>query len=330
MLHLLNMDTNTLIVKSKMLPPPEWLAYIASQIPSTVVGTKATLHEDFGSGYFKYEDVQPGLTYNITDLTFKVPVRYQRLPLDNNDRFSIIMVLSRTSYYSTRHSKKVEFGLDKPNGAMIFSPRVTSSIDVPPNQRIFVIGIQMERWWCEQNLLDVTDTENLQAFLDSKEAVAMYENIDESQIHIIDEMLSSIEKGKIHTQSSLLRFISYLSDKISKRQAGAVLGSFKENDAKSIIRSCKLIENNLDKFVGIEEIARLAGMSESKFKKLFKSITGKSAYQYFLEHKFRKAEELLKERKYSVSEVGYLCGYTNLSHFSRQFKKYRNRLPSKV
>lgn len=36
----------------------------------------------------------------------------------------------------------------------------------------------------------------------------------------------------------------------------------------------------------------------------------------------KEAARLLKEEKLSVSEVGYQLGFTNLSHFSRIFKKH--------
>jgi AraC-like DNA-binding protein len=38
---------------------------------------------------------------------------------------------------------------------------------------------------------------------------------------------------------------------------------------------------------------------------------------------------LLKQSGYSVSEVGYQLGFTNLSHFSRLFQRYYGSTPKK-
>ena len=44
-------------------------------------------------------------------------------------------------------------------------------------------------------------------------------------------------------------------------------------------------------------------------------------------NKMHKAKELLNSGEYSVSQVGSLLGYHNLSNFSNSFKKEFNRLP---
>ena len=41
------------------------------------------------------------------------------------------------------------------------------------------------------------------------------------------------------------------------------------------------------------------------------------------------AASLLKERKYNISEVASLSGYSNLSHFSDAFRKKYGVLPKK-
>ncbi|MDD4115272.1 MAG: helix-turn-helix transcriptional regulator, partial [Massilibacteroides sp.] len=63
-----------------------------------------------------------------------------------------------------------------------------------------------------------------------------------------------------------------------------------------------------------------AGMSISKLQKCFPQVFGKSISQYALSEKMNLARQKLDTKKYSVSEVGYQIGYSNLSHFSIAFK----------
>ncbi len=69
----------------------------------------------------------------------------------------------------------------------------------------------------------------------------------------------------------------------------------------------------------IKELAVSAGMSPTKFKRLFKQIFGKSNFSYYQDFRMKEAAHLLKEEKQSVSDVGYRLGFTNLSHFSKVF-----------
>jgi AraC-like DNA-binding protein len=51
-------------------------------------------------------------------------------------------------------------------------------------------------------------------------------------------------------------------------------------------------------------------------------------YEYYQKNRMHKAKELLHTGKYSVSQVGSMLGYQNLSNFSASFKKEFNSTPS--
>jgi AraC-like DNA-binding protein len=76
-------------------------------------------------------------------------------------------------------------------------------------------------------------------------------------------------------------------------------------------------------------LARMAGMSESKMKRLFRQIFGNSIYNYYQHLRMKEAAYLIKEKKQSVSETGYRLGFTNLSHFTRLFEKHLGMKPKK-
>lgn len=77
----------------------------------------------------------------------------------------------------------------------------------------------------------------------------------------------------------------------------------------------------------IKELAVYAHMSPSKLKRLFKQIFGNSIFSYYQEFRMKEAARLLKEKKLSVSDVGYQLGFTNLSHFSRVFNEHIGMKP---
>lgn len=79
----------------------------------------------------------------------------------------------------------------------------------------------------------------------------------------------------------------------------------------------------------LSELALLAGMSKSKFKRLFKQILGSSIFNYYQNFRMQEAASLLKNKGLAVAEVGHKMGFTNLSHFSRVFEKHIGLKPKK-
>jgi len=62
-----------------------------------------------------------------------------------------------------------------------------------------------------------------------------------------------------------------------------------------------------------------------EFSKYFDNLT---FGEYFRKLRIEKSIELLETTKYSLSEIAYLTGFSDQSHFTRNFKKQINLLPS--
>jgi AraC-like DNA-binding protein len=80
----------------------------------------------------------------------------------------------------------------------------------------------------------------------------------------------------------------------------------------------------------MKELARSVAMSESKLKRIFKIVYGAPVFEYFQKHRMQKARQMLLSGAFSVKDVGYTLGYSNLSNFSVAFKKEFGKLPSEV
>ncbi len=101
------------------------------------------------------------------------------------------------------------------------------------------------------------------------------------------------------------------------------------SDVKSVYLVRDIIIADLAVRPNLSELATLANMSGTKLSRLFRQIFGYSIYDYYLCMKVKQAADLIRQKKFSVSEAGYSVGFTNLSHFSRIFERYLGMKPKK-
>lgn len=96
----------------------------------------------------------------------------------------------------------------------------------------------------------------------------------------------------------------------------------------NIERTIEYLHENYRSHYSLQDVARIANLSPYHFLRLFKNQTGKTPYAYLSDIKIEKAKELLRSKKYTVTEVCFLCGFNNVSHFAALFKRKVGCSPS--
>ncbi len=89
------------------------------------------------------------------------------------------------------------------------------------------------------------------------------------------------------------------------------------------------IQENFHKNLSVEELAQIAELSPSHFRKLFREIVGISATQYAINMRINKAKDLLASGSANVSEAAFASGFKDIYYFSSMFKKVTGENPSK-
>lgn len=79
--------------------------------------------------------------------------------------------------------------------------------------------------------------------------------------------------------------------------------------------------------IRIEEIAEMVNLTKESFCRYFKSQTRKTYMDFLIEFRIGQACRMLVENKRTIKEIGYCCGYENLSNFYHQFKKTIKQSP---
>ena len=80
------------------------------------------------------------------------------------------------------------------------------------------------------------------------------------------------------------------------------------------------IADNIEHGIAVEELARIMGMSEDGFYRLFKATLGEAPGEYIISERLRAARLLLTESALSVGEISRRCGYESPFYFSSLFR----------
>jgi len=89
------------------------------------------------------------------------------------------------------------------------------------------------------------------------------------------------------------------------------------------------IDENVERFIKVEDVAALVKLSASRFSKAFKVSFGRSPYDYVLARRVEAAKYLIVQTDEPLSQVAHACGLSDQAHLSKVFKRVVGVTPLK-
>lgn len=181
------------------------------------------------------------------------------------------------------------------------------------------------------------------------------ELLEKNQFKSIKNLYERAQKGVVFSEQTiekvrpLLKSITYQIDGFySVLQLLSILHELSLDKDAHELASCSFIElnnNNVDEDsrinkvveylnknyqdqVRLSDVASLVSMSEPSFCRFIKQRTSKSFIDFLTDIRMGVAIRLLIDSSKSVADIGYSCGFNNLSNFNRIFKKKKGMPPS--
>ena len=93
-----------------------------------------------------------------------------------------------------------------------------------------------------------------------------------------------------------------------------------EKNEQVIKRVCDYMNEHISEKLTFEDIVSVSLVSATTLKQLFKRSFGHGAMEHLSFMRTERAKELLRDGKYSCTEIASMCGFFSVHHFCRVFK----------
>ncbi|MBQ8320002.1 MAG: helix-turn-helix transcriptional regulator [Clostridia bacterium] len=95
-----------------------------------------------------------------------------------------------------------------------------------------------------------------------------------------------------------------------------------------VFKAIEYINKHISEPLTVDEICTAVFMSKYYFCRKFKKTTGLSVMEYILSTRLSLAQEMLLEKKMTISQISEQCGFSSLAYFCNVFKQRNGKTPS--
>ncbi|RDW20278.1 AraC family transcriptional regulator [Oceanobacillus arenosus] len=230
------------------------------------------------------------LSASITD--FKYKKHYHQ-------EYAIGVTLRGIQHYNLDGSLQLSY----PNGVMLFNPEQAHDGMAHDETGLDYVMLYIY----PQSFFEITRKKDRPCF--SSPIVYDY-RLEQSVLNLANAILSEKDEALC---SEL--FLS-LTDGLIQTNPSI---DFKKDN--TLIRKAKdMLHSDLGNVLKLDEISKELNLSKFQFIRLFKSHTGITPYQYFLNCKIEHAKQLI-DRNRDIYAAVAACGFVDLTHLNKHFKR---------
>ncbi len=124
-----------------------------------------------------------------------------------------------------------------------------------------------------------------------------------------------------------MRAIGYVYTLMAEFMEAFSLKKISSLSAGKLQKAKEYIDKNYKNRITVSELAKIADMSDTNFRREFKRVFGEAPMQYRDKVRLSYAKELLSSGFYNVGETASLVGIEDEGYFCRFFKKQTGRTP---
>ncbi|MBC7902053.1 MAG: helix-turn-helix transcriptional regulator [Gemmatimonadaceae bacterium] len=312
-----------------------WLNEFAGQLGLTPDGQELVIPASLGSGTISALNITRDLSLLVMDCSFHEDLELIR---DPSQEYGIILFFNQVEisrFFRIRSGENEMTETSKSrNNIFLSSTNMELDLYYSGGSKLKRVGIYFSPAMVKKFVRD-----DMQLFLTVYTDRGLY-NVNRESINfelktILDDIFQTTTKddfGRLVLQNRVLLLTEkFLHNLLAKEVNGEKKNHVKKEDIERIQTVEKILtQSDLEKFPSINELSRMAMMSSTKLKTRFKEVYGMKLYEYYNRHRLQKAREMIIRSGTTIKDAAYSIGFSNLSNFSRAFKKEFGLLPTQL
>ncbi len=304
--------------------PGKILEHLARQFDTEITGNTIQIPNHLGTGYIMHKMIEDGLS--LTMMYFKLHEAVMLTKTASNQNYFPIMIwCPDTTMHQMIDAKWESLGSSSLHGTFYSSPSIHSKFKGEKESQFSNVTLSVTKKWIEDNLIIGKQPARFIDLAKGPRPFCVYESVSYDMVLCVEKiaqnLFSQSSTARLNIKSKTIELLGIFIEKLQRRGSLPVSKNLNSVEVEKVLQLKNKLENNPVDLSNIEILAKELGMSVSKLQKYFKHVIGVSIYQYALKIRMQMARNLLATRKYSVSEVGFKVGYSNLSHFTAVFKR---------
>lgn len=285
--------------------------------------TRYYVNPDFGEGYIEQIQFKNGIELCITNLQLKKSIGFEYNL--SNPPLEINYMLDGNLFNEEEQSGSMN--LSRESMSVYIRSEMKGIVKFVEGRKIKYITIISNQEFMDEYFCDDSQKIELINFSKSNGAIELTKpEKPKSEIKHIFKQMSDCEfsdaSKMMYLQSKSIEALSLILEQNLNRQAKQDDLLFLDKEAKqSIEKARQIIEENIVEPYTISYLAQSVFLNEYKLKKGFKQVYNMTIFEYLKHVRMLKAKELLSEKDMNVGQIACAVGYTNASHFAKNFRE---------
>ncbi len=151
---------------------------------------------------------------------------------------------------------------------------------------------------------------------------------------LIEEIVAHWEKNKYDYDMKCSGLLLLILDELVNNESTLVNTDMSYKNklyfTQKLSPAITVMSNEFERKINLSELAELCGWNEKYFCRVFRQLTGMTAIEYINNLRINKAEVLISTTDKPLTEISEICGYSDVTYFSRKFKEIKGYAPSKI
>lgn len=296
---------------------PSWMAKFAGQLNTNIVNGTITLPAEIGIGTIQYFQLTEGLEYIVSTCTLTAPFQFSKKPEKRFSSFTFCIDM-------------IEKGKVKLDGTLFTAPIAFMYLrhnrdghyeTIDAGTVLHTVHFRIPENYIQQyfrQLLNMVAQNPAFSFFRRYQLLNDFaKNLVIPFLHnsCLDSMLL-----KQNAKQLFRHFLACSFGHIEGEEKEELLNK-EEMETLLTVRSI-LLSRTYDKAPSITQLERLAGINKTYLKRKFKTLFSQTIHRFYINQKMVLAKNLVDNGADSITKIAYATGYTNISQFSRDYKKH--------